>query len=129
MQAQLQESRAADGVLNQSQAALGRVGRRTSKIGEERDVVVRRVEIGMIEHVERVSPEIQPEALLEGELLGQAHVKANLERTSEQVATRTTVERLEHIAPGCVASRHAVRAGGHKLRCKIGCIELTNLRR
>src|SRR5580658_5970262 len=110
-------------MLNHAQAARGRDGRRTLEVGEKVHVVVRCVEIWMVEHVERVELKTQAEAILDGELLSQAHIEAHLERPSENIAARVPVERLELVASGCVAGRHAVRARRNKLRGKIVGVE------
>src|SRR5271169_2165658 len=123
VQAQLQEARTPNRVLNNSQAARRRDRRRTLEVGKEFHVVVRRIEIGVVEHVKRVSFKTQLEAFLDGKLLGQTHVETHLERTPEEVAAGGAVEGLELIASGCIARRHTVRARRKKLRCKIGCIE------
>src|ERR1700685_1649250 len=123
VQAQLQEPRTPNRVLNDSQAARRRDRSRTHEVGKEFHVVVRRIEIRMVEHIKRVRFKTQLEAFLDGELLGQTHVEADLERTSEQVPAGSAVEGLELIATGGSAGRHTVRARREKLRCKIGCIE------
>ena len=63
MQRQLQEARAADGVLDDAQAAFRREGRRPCVVGEEHNVVVGRIEIRMIEEVVCVEVEAQPVTL------------------------------------------------------------------
>ena len=65
MQAQLEEARAADGVLNLPKAALGRDRRRSLVVGEEVHIVVRRVKIGMVEDIESVRLEAEAEAVLD----------------------------------------------------------------
>src|SRR5581483_152291 len=86
--AQLQKARAANRVLNQSQAALrgNRCG--TFVIGEEGHVVVWSVEIRMVENVEGIGFKPELEALFNLELLGEVHVEAYLEWTSEDVPAR-----------------------------------------
>src|SRR5208283_5591211 len=106
-------------MLNHSQAALWRVRRRTGEVGKERHVVIRRVERGMVEDIKRVSFKAKPEALLDGKLLGQAHIEAHLEGPAEHISARTPVERLVKIASTGVARRNSVRARRDKLRCKI----------
>lgn len=54
VQAQLQEPRAPDCMLDHSQAALRRNRRWPGKVREEIHIVVGRIERGMIEDVERV---------------------------------------------------------------------------
>ena len=108
MQAQLQEPRASNSVLNYPQAAYWRDRRRTLVIGEEIDVVVGRVEIGMVEHIEGIGFKAQAEALLDGELLGQAHIEAHLERTAEQVPARSPKHRFPVVASGSIAGGDAI---------------------
>ena len=55
MQAQLQEARTADRVLNHAEATLRRNRRWTGEVGKKCDVIVGRVEIWMVENVEGVS--------------------------------------------------------------------------
>jgi hypothetical protein len=86
VQAQLQEPRAPNSVLNHTQAALRWNRRRTHEVGEEHHVIVGRVEIGMVEHIKRIGAKTHPKALLDGEFLSHTHVEANLKRSSEQVA-------------------------------------------
>jgi hypothetical protein len=54
VQAQLQEPRTPNRVLNDSQAARRRDRRWTFKVGKEFHVVVRRIEVGVVEHIKRV---------------------------------------------------------------------------
>src|SRR5208282_2595153 len=123
VQTQLQEPRAADGVLNHAQTALGRVQNRTFIVVKEIDVVVRGVEIGMVEYVECVGLKAQTEALLDGELFRQTHIEAHLERTTEEVAAGIAIEGFVVITAGGVTERHSVGTGRDKLRCKIAGIE------
>ena len=95
----LKEPWAADGVLNHPQAALRRDRGRPGIVGEEIHIVVGCVEIGLVEDIECVRLETQPEALLDGKLLGQAYIEALLERTSEHVSARAPVQGLVDIAP------------------------------
>src|ERR1700691_4154102 len=108
VQRDLQKSRAADRVLDDPQAASERINRRRLKDVEEGDVVVGRVEIRVIEHVERVEVQAQLETLAELELLAQRHVEAYLERPAKQVAPRAAELRLIDIAARCIAWRHAI---------------------
>ena len=63
-------------------------------IGEERHVVVGRVEIRVIEDIERVEVEAQAEAFVQNEFLAQDHIEAHLERSAEDVAAGVSVERF-----------------------------------
>ena len=92
VQPQLQEPRAPDGVLDDSQAALGWVRGRTFVVREEVHVVVWRIKTGMVEDIECIGLKAQANALGERKLLGQAHVKTHLERTPEDIPTRASVE-------------------------------------
>src|ERR1700752_3736912 len=69
---ELQEAWAANRVLDDAQAALRRNRWRTFVIGEEVHVVVRRVEIGMVENIECIGFKLQLKPLFDQELLGQA---------------------------------------------------------
>src|SRR4029077_11932540 len=123
MQYQLQEPRAPYRMLDYSQAARRRDGRWASEVGEEGHVVIRRVEIGMVEDIERVKFEAEVEALFERKLLRQAHIEAHLKWAAEQVPSGGSVQGLETIATRRVACRYSVRTGSYKLRRKIGRIE------
>jgi len=113
VQGHLQETRAADGVLDDTELPVGRAnigrleanprslrdaGRLTGadvvgRIRKERielDVVVRRIEAGMIEDVEGLQIETQLEALGDLEILEQAHVDARLKRAHEDIAAGRT---------------------------------------
>jgi hypothetical protein len=91
MRAQLQEAWAANRVLDDAQAALRGNRWRTFVIGKEGHVVVRGVEIGMVENIESIGFKTEQEAFLDGELLVQAHVEAHLEWTSESIPTRISI--------------------------------------
>jgi hypothetical protein len=69
-------------------------------IGEEIDIVVGRVKIGVIEKIERVEVEAQTVALAKLELLAKGHIETHLERRAEQVAARIAVKRFIIIASG-----------------------------
>src|SRR6516225_3255451 len=99
MQCHLQETRAADGVLDQAEFAAGRadithvrsavllagdgkrsrVLRRICKVRIEFHVVVGGIEARMVEDVERLNIKLQPEALADPEILENADVHARLE--------------------------------------------------
>src|SRR5579872_2485579 len=99
MQRELQEAWAANCVLDHAQAALGGNLRRTCEIGKEGHVVVRSVEIGMVENIERIGFKLQQVALFDLEHLGQAHVEAHLERTSKSVPACISIQGFIEIAP------------------------------
>src|ERR1700722_3219393 len=110
-------------MLNHSEAALRRDRRRACEVGEKGHVVVRRVEVGMVEDIERIEFEAKVEALFKGELLGHAHIEAHLKWPAEQVPSGGAVQGLETIAARRVACRYSVRTGSYKLRRKIGWIQ------
>ncbi len=58
----------------------GRKRRRRRIVGEECDVVVRRIEIRMVEDIERIEVEAQAEAFVRNEFLAEGHVKAQAGR-------------------------------------------------
>ena len=85
-------------MLNHSQAALWRNRRWAGEVGEEGHVVVRSVEIRMVEDIKRIKFEAQVEAVPKWELLGKTHIEAHLKWASEQVPTGGSVQGLETIA-------------------------------
>jgi hypothetical protein len=85
VQGQLHKPGAAYRMLNYTQAASRRERRRTSIVGKEINVVIGRVEVGMIKHIESVGLKAQLETILDGKLLSQARVEAHLEWTPEEV--------------------------------------------
>ena len=66
---QLQESRAAHCMLDETQASFRWNGRRPGEVGEEGDVVVRRVEIRVVEEIVGFDIQPQPETVAERESL------------------------------------------------------------
>src|ERR1039457_7218056 len=100
VQRRLQEARTADRMLNLAQAAIRRNLGWPRVIGEEHDIVVGRVKIGVIEEIERVEVEAQTVALAKLELFAQGHIEAHLERRAEEVAARIAVKRFPHVASG-----------------------------
>src|ERR1700689_2198951 len=129
MQRELQEAWAAYRVLDDAQATLRGNLWRTHVIGKERHVVVRSVEIGMVEKIERIGFKPQLVALFKQELLGQAGVEAHLERTSKSIAARSSIQGFIVIAPGRIASRNPIGPRSHELGSKISRVELAELRR
>src|SRR5574340_918286 len=97
---------------------LSRKRRRRGIAREEERVVFRRVEIGMVKDIERVSLEPQADALFDGNLLRQTHIEARLERSAERVPAGRPEKRLVDVAPRGIARRHAIGAGSDKLRVK-----------
>ena len=77
----------------------------------------------VIEHVECIEVEAQPEPLVDREFLTQRHVEADLERRAEHVAARTAEKRFIDIAAGGIAWRHAICARGNELRRKVVSIQ------
>ena len=112
---ELQEAWAANGVLDHAQAALRGESRRTLKVGEKGNVVVRSVEIGMVENIERVGFKVQTESFLDWELFGQAHVEAHLERARKVLRPVVPYKDSKSSHPLAVASRHSVGSRGYEL--------------
>ena|SRR5580658_3800959 len=125
MQRELQEAWAANRVLDDAQAPRGGNLWRTYEIGKEAHVVVRSVEIGMVENIERIGFKPQLEPLLDQELLGQAGVEAHLEWASKTVPAVISKQGFKVIFSGTVGSGDAVGPRSHELGCKISRIELT----
>ena len=115
MHRELQEARAANRVLDQAQAALRGIRWRTLVIGKEVHVVVRSVEIGMVENIEGIGFKLQPVALFELELFGQAHVEAHLEWAAKSVPAGISIQGFIEIAAGPVASGNPVGSRSHEL--------------
>ncbi len=115
-------------MLDYPQAALWGNRCRTVVIGEKGHVIVRSVEVSMVEDVERVcfEPELKP--LFDLELLRQVHVEAYLEWTAKTVSAGVSKQRFEVVASSRVASRNAVCTWSHELGCEVGGIELADLR-
>ncbi len=110
MQRHLQEARAADGVLDQPKLAArgtlisalktnpgclckARAGTIVRWIGKERvefDVVVRRIEAGMVEDIKSLDVKSQLETLFNPEVLEQRHIHTGLERTDENIPAGST---------------------------------------
>src|ERR1035438_8331366 len=129
MQRELQEAWAANRVLDHAQATLRRNRWRTCEIGKEVYVVVRSVEIGMVENIKSIGFKPQQVALFELEHLGQAHIEANLERASKTVPACSSIQGFKLIAPASVAGRNPVGPWSHELGSKISRVELTECRR
>src|SRR5580692_6599897 len=129
MQRELQEAWAANRVLDHAQAPLGGNLWRTFEIRKEENVVVRSVEIGMVENVECIGFKLQQVALFDLEHLGQAHIEAHLERASETVPACRSKQGFKFVAPTTVASGNPVGPRGHELGSEISHVELTECRR
>src|ERR1700723_4304496 len=125
MQRELQEAWAANRVLDHPQAALRGNRWRTYEIGKEAHVVVRSVEIGMVENIERISFKLQRVALFDLEHLGQAHVEAHLEWASKTVPAVISKQGFKVIFPGTVGSGDSVGPRSHELGSEISRVELT----
>src|ERR1700722_12089158 len=129
MHRELQEAWAANRVLDDAQATLWGNRWRTYEIGKEGHVVVRSVEIGMVENIECIGFNPQLVAFFELELLSQAHCEAHLEWPSKSVPAGISIQGFIEIAPATVASRDPVGPRSHELGCEISRIELTKFRR
>jgi len=99
MQIQLQESRAANGVLNVAQAAGSHGQHRQREVAEKRNVVIRRVEIRVIEEVERVGAEAQPVLFFRQERLADGQVNTLLKRPAEYIAPGAAKKRTRKYRP------------------------------
>ena len=119
MQRQLQKAWAANRVLYHAQATLRGNRWRTYEIGKEGHVVVRSVEIGMVENIKSIGFKPQLVAFFNLELLGQAHVEAHLEWASKTVAACISIQGFIEIATAAVASGNSVGPRSHELRSKI----------
>src|ERR1700733_13078082 len=129
MQRELQEAWAANRVLDHAQAPLGGNLWRTFEIRKEENVVVRSVEIGMVENVECIGFKLQQVALFDLEHLGQTHIEAHLERASKSVPACISIQGFIEIATACIASRDSIGPRSHKLGSEISRVELTEGRR
>src|ERR1700739_4748822 len=129
MQSQLQEAWAADRVLDDAQASLRRNRWRTCKIGEEVHIVVRSVEIGMVENIKSIGFKLQQVALFDLEHLGQAHIEAYLEGASKSVPACISIQGFIEVATACIASRNSIGPRSDKLGSEISRVELTEGRR
>src|ERR1700733_3897373 len=125
MQRELKEAWAANRVLDDAQAPRGGKLWRTYEIGKEAHVVVRSVEIGMVENIERISFKLQQVALFDLKHLGQAHVEAHLEWASKTVPAVISKQGFKVIFPGTVGSGDSVGPRGHELGTEISRVELT----
>src|ERR1700678_1944470 len=129
MQRELQEAWAGNRVVDHAQATRRGNLWRTFEIGKEGNVVVRGVEIGMVENIKCVGFELQLEALFDQELLGQAHVEADLEWASKTVPACRSKQGFIEIGPATVGNGNAVGPRSHELGSEIGHVELTECRR
>jgi len=107
-QRELQGAWAPNRVLDAAQATRRGNPWRTFEIREEGNVVVRSVEIGMVENIECIGFELQLEALLDQELLGHAHVEAHLEWALKTVPARRSKQGFIEIGPATVGNGNAV---------------------
>src|ERR1700722_18748980 len=115
MHRELQEAWAANRVLDDAQATLWGNRWRTYEIGKEGHVVVRSVEVRMVENIKRIGFKPQLVPLFDLELLGQAHVEAHLEWTTKTVPGCISIQGFELIATGAVASGNPVSPRRHEL--------------
>src|ERR1700722_16541956 len=125
----MQKARTANCVLDDAEATLWGNLRRSFVVGKEVHVVVRSVEIRMVENIEGIGFKPQIVALLEYELLGQAGVEAHLERAPKTVPACRCKQGLIVIAAGTVARRNSVGPRSHELRAEISGIEFAKFRR
>lgn len=98
VQRQLEETRASNRVLDHSEASRRRVLRRRRVVREKLDVVVGRVEVRLIENVERVEGEAQAEKLgpKECRLLSRClHIPATLMQHEIRNAAFVVAEELD----------------------------------
>lgn len=108
MQRHLNEARAAQRVLNHTQVAARGNGVTRRKVIDvqrgvreervERHIVVRRVEVRMIEQVQEICPVRKGESLGEFCILPDCEIKARLEGAAEQVSTAASVVGFESVA-------------------------------
>jgi len=91
--------------LDHPQAAGRRNRRRSLVAWKEINVVVGRVEIRVIEEIERVEVKAQAEALADLEFLGERGIDAKLKRRAEEVASSSRIQRFVQVASRCVARR------------------------
>ena len=125
MQRELQEAWAANRVLDDAQATLRGNRWWTCEIGKEVHIVVRSVEIGMVENIKSIGFKLQQEALFDQELLGQARVEAHLEWASKTVPAVISKQRFKVIFPATVGSGDSVGPRSHELGSEISRVELT----
>src|SRR5215831_8379241 len=120
MNRELNESWAADRVLNQTQSRiLRRRKRRRIAAVTQAHAVVGRIKAGMIEDVEEIGPELKVYTLSDLELLGKSNIKALLERRSEQISAagaksgfERVVKRHPHLAWSNQRHREAIDVEG-----------------
>src|SRR5271163_3635550 len=78
----------------------------------------------MVEDIEGIEVEAQPEALVQLEFLAERHVEAHTKRSAEQIAPGIGEVRLITIASDPrFAGRYAVRSRLHKLRIEIADVQ------
>src|SRR5579864_3283754 len=114
MQRHLHEARTADSVLDDPKRPLRRkrVRRRITEARIECDVIVWRVETGVVENIEGLHVKTQVEPLSEFKILEHGYIHAGLERADEDVAAGGSKSRF-HV----VAERNSIY---RRVRCQQG---------
>ena len=102
-------------LLRGIQGGIGKWSGIRRRIVEERvelDVVVGRIEAGVVENIESLHVELQPEAFVDPKVFEDGHVDAGLKRADENIAAGGSKRGFIHIANAGdrIARRNAILA-------------------